>query len=47
MTLISLIAALALEQLRPLGNRNRVWLLFIRYANHLERSLNADITATA
>ena len=41
MTLISLIAALALEQLRPLGNRNRVWLLFIRYANHLERSLNA------
>jgi len=41
MTLISLIAALALEQFRPLGNRNRVLLLFIRYANHLERTLNA------
>ncbi|AXE30659.1 CobD/CbiB family protein [Chromobacterium phragmitis] len=41
MTLISLILALALEQLRPLGNRNRVWLLFTRYANHLERNLNA------
>lgn len=41
MTLLSLIAALALEQLRPLGNRNRVWLLFTRYANHLERNLNA------
>ncbi|HJV05802.1 MAG TPA: CobD/CbiB family protein [Chromobacteriaceae bacterium] len=41
MTLISLIIALALEQLRPLGNRNRVWLLFTRYANHLERNLNA------
>lgn len=41
MTLISLIAALALEQLRPLGNRNRVWRLFTRYANHLERTLNA------
>jgi adenosylcobinamide-phosphate synthase len=41
MTLLSLIFALGLEQLRPLGNRNRVWLLFIRYANHLERNLNA------
>ena len=41
MTLLSLILALALEQLRPLGNRNRVWLLFTRYANHLERNLNA------
>ncbi|UTH75058.1 CobD/CbiB family protein [Chromobacterium sp. IIBBL 290-4] len=41
MTLISLILALALEQLRPLGNRNRVWLLFTRYANQLERNLNA------
>lgn len=41
MTLLSLIVALALEQLRPLGNRNRVWHLFIRYANHLERTLNA------
>lgn len=41
MTLLSLIFALGLEQIRPLGNRNRVWLLFIRYANHLERNLNA------
>lgn len=41
MTLISLIVALALEQLRPLGNRNRVWRVFTRYANHLERTLNA------
>lgn len=41
MTLLSLIVALALEQLRPLGNRNRVWRLFTRYANHLERTLNA------
>lgn len=41
MTLLALIAALALEQLRPLGSRNRVWLLFIRYANHLERNFNA------
>ncbi|TIC79201.1 CobD/CbiB family protein [Crenobacter intestini] len=41
MTLLALIAALALEQIRPLGNRNRVWLLFIRYANHLERNFNA------
>ncbi|MGL6071735.1 CobD/CbiB family protein [Craterilacuibacter sp.] len=41
MILLSLIAALALEQIRPLGNRNRVWLLFVRYANHLERNFNA------
>jgi len=41
MTLLSLIFALGLEQVRPLGNRNRVWLLFTRYANHLERNLNA------
>jgi adenosylcobinamide-phosphate synthase len=41
MTLLSLIFALGLEQIRPLDNRNRVWLLFIRYANHLERNLNA------
>ena len=41
MTLLSLIFALGLEQLRPLGNRNRVWLVFTRYANHLERNLNA------
>lgn len=41
MTLISLIIALALEQVKPLGNRNRVWLVFTRYANYLERNLNA------
>ncbi|MDF0605060.1 CobD/CbiB family protein [Neisseriaceae bacterium TC5R-5] len=41
MTLISLIIALALEQLRPLGNRNRVWLLFADYAHYLKFNLNA------
>lgn len=41
MTLLSIIVALALEQLRPLGNRNRLFLLFTRYANTLERNLNA------
>lgn len=41
MTLISIIVALALEQIYPLGNRNRVFLLFTRYANYLERNLNA------
>ncbi len=41
MTLLSIIFALALEQLRPLGNRNRLLLQFTRYANYLERNLNA------
>ena len=41
MTLISIIVALALEQIYPLCNRNRVFLLFTRYANYLERNLNA------
>lgn len=41
MTLISIILALALEQLRPLGNRNRLLLQFTRYANTLERNFNA------
>ena len=41
MTLLSIIVALALEQLRPLGNRNHLFLLFTRYANTLERNLNA------
>ena len=41
MTLISILIALALEQLRPLGSRNRLLLHFTRYANRLERNLNA------
>lgn len=41
MTLLAIIVALALEQIRPLGNRNRVLLLVTRYANYLERHLNA------
>ena len=41
MTLISILIALALEQLRPLGSRNRLQLHFTRYANRLERNLNA------
>ena len=41
MTLLAIILALALEQIHPLGNRNRVLLVFTRYANYLERHLNA------
>jgi cobalamin biosynthesis protein CobD/CbiB len=41
MSLFSLIAALLLEQFRPLGNRAKLNRLFIRYANTLERHLNA------
>lgn len=41
MTLVSLIAALFLEQWRPVGNRNRAIRLFIGYADILERQFNA------
>ncbi|MBI2313238.1 MAG: CobD/CbiB family protein [Betaproteobacteria bacterium] len=41
MTLVSLIAALMLEQWRPVGNRNRAIRLFIGYADLLERQFNA------
>lgn len=41
MSLFSLIAALLVEYLRPLGGRNPVTLLFTRYANYLERHFNA------
>lgn len=41
MTLFSLIAALLLEQVRPLDSRNRVNLLFMRYIDILERQFNA------
>lgn len=41
MNFIALIAALALEQFRPLGNRPRLFRPFTRYANVLERHFNA------
>lgn len=41
MSLLSLIAALLLEQFNPLPVRNSLMLWFIRYANMLERELNA------
>ncbi|WP_035053086.1 CobD/CbiB family protein [Andreprevotia chitinilytica] len=41
MTILSLILALLLEQLRPISSRNPVYLAFIRAANKLERALNA------
>lgn len=41
MTFFSILAALALEQIWPLGWRNPVFRLFGRYANMLGRALNA------
>ncbi len=41
MNFLSLVAALLLEQVRPLRHNNRIYLLFIRYANNLERQFNA------
>lgn len=41
MSILSLILALALEQLRPISSRNRLYLAFVRVANKLERSTNA------
>lgn len=40
MTLFSLIFALLLEQWRPAGDRNRIILLFLSYADALERYFN-------
>lgn len=41
MNFLSLVAALLLEQVRPLRHNNRIYLLFTRYANNLERQFNA------
>ncbi|QLG88191.1 CobD/CbiB family protein [Chitinibacter bivalviorum] len=41
MSILSLILALALEQLRPISNRNPIYLMFVRIANNMARSLNA------
>ncbi len=41
MSLLSLIAALALEQIRPLDNRNPLWRWLIRYANAIQRRFDA------
>jgi len=41
MIFLSLIAALLLEQVRPLRHGNQIYLSFIRYAERLERQFNA------
>lgn len=41
MSIFSLILALILEQFRPVSSRNRVYLAFVRFANRLERNMNA------
>ncbi len=41
MSLLSLIAALLLEQFKPLEIRNQLMFVFTRFANRLERKLNA------
>ncbi|WP_028449260.1 MULTISPECIES: CobD/CbiB family protein [Chitinibacter] len=41
MSILSLILALALEQLRPISNRNPIYLLFVRLANQMARGMNA------
>lgn len=43
MTLFSLIFALLLEQWRPAGDRNRIILLFLAYADALERFFNTGV----
>lgn len=43
MTLFSLIFALLLEQWRPAGDRNPVTLLFLSYADRLERYFNTGV----
>lgn len=43
MTLFSLISALLLEQWRPAGHRNRIILLFLSYADALERYFNTGV----
>jgi len=41
MSIFSLILALILEQFRPVSSRNRIYLTFVRFANRLERNMNA------
>ncbi len=41
MTFLSLVAALLLEQLRPLRTGNQLYVLFARYVNQLARNFNA------
>ena len=41
MSILSLILALLLEQLRPISSRNPLYLGFIRTANGMGRNLNA------
>ncbi|MFN7085851.1 MAG: CobD/CbiB family protein [Burkholderiales bacterium] len=41
MSFLSLVAALLLEQLRPLRHNNGIYLAFARYADNLERQFNA------
>ena len=41
MTFISLVAALLLEQLRPLRTGNRIYVAFARYVNYLAQNFNA------
>ena len=41
MTFLSLVAALLLEQLRPLRTGNRLYVAFARYVNQLARNFNA------
>lgn len=41
MSILSLILALVLEQFRPISSRNSFYLAFVRFANRLERNLNA------
>ncbi|MDR3410035.1 MAG: CobD/CbiB family protein [Formivibrio sp.] len=41
MSILSLILALMLEQFRPISSRNAFYLAFVRFANRLERNLNA------
>lgn len=41
MTFLSLVAALLLEQWRPLRTRNQLYALFARYVNHIARNFNA------
>lgn len=43
MTLFSLISALLLEHWRPAGDRNRIILLFLSYADALERYFNTGV----
>src|SRR3990172_3700213 len=41
MTLLSLVAALLIEQWRPLRTGNRLYVAFARYVNRIEQNFNA------